>query len=90
MKFILAAFAIVILLSSSVEAADLDFVEQKHVAPPRLHRPFLPPMKTPQKDYVPRRSFRPTPHFSPHVPKPSNDNRGGKRKNFSPPRSPHR
>ncbi|MBR0289760.1 MAG: hypothetical protein IJQ82_12350 [Selenomonadaceae bacterium] len=92
----LSALAIIIFFSSPVEASDLNFdsekvfVKQKFVMPQRLRRPFLPPMRTPQKDYVPRQPFRPKPHFLPHFPKPTYDNRGGKRKNFGPPQSPQR
>ena len=85
-----AAFAVIIFLAGSVEAAEPNFVAQKLVTPPRLRRPFLPPIRTPQKEYVPRQPFRPTPHYLPHVPKPSKDNRGGRRKNFGPPPVPRR
>ena len=92
----LAVMAIIIFFVSPVEASDLKidsgkiFVEQKHVTPPKMRRPFLPPIRTPKKDYVPRQPIRPKPHFLPHVPKPTYDNRGGKRKNFGPPQSPQR
>ena len=96
MAGILATFAIIILLSGSVEAEELkiysgkNFVEQKYVVPPRLRRPLLPPVRTPQKEYFPRQSFRPKPRYLPRVPKPTYDNRGGKRKNFGPPQTPRR
>ena len=92
----LLAFAIIIFFANSVEASDLKidsgktFVEQKYVTPPRLRRPFLPPIRTSRKDYIPRQPFRPQSHYLPHVPTPTNDNRGGKRKNFGPPRMPCR
>ena len=99
MKFsavILAALSTVIFFMNEVEAADIkidsgkNFVEQKYVTPPRLRRPLLPPMRTPRKDFIPRQPRRPKPHYLPHVPKPTNDNRGGRRKNFGPPQNPHR
>ncbi|MBR0261922.1 MAG: hypothetical protein IJQ85_09040 [Selenomonadaceae bacterium] len=80
---ILAGFAIIILFSSTVEAA-------RHIKPPFVRRTFLPPMRTPQKEYFPRQPFRPKPHYLPRVPKPTYDNRGGRRKNFGPPQAPHR
>lgn len=94
---ILAAFALMIFLTNSTEAADLkintgkNLVELKHVTPPNMRRIILPPLpKTPRKDYIPRQPYRPKPHYLPQVPKPTNDNRGGKRKNFGPPRAPQR
>ena len=89
---ILAMLAIMILCSNAVEAADSEkvFVARKHLVPPRMRRPFLPAPKFPQKEYYPRQTFRPKPHYLPQVPKPSYDNRGGKRKKFGPPQAPHR
>ena len=93
---ILLAVVTIIFFANSVEASDLKidsgkiFAEQKYVTPPRLRLPFFPPIKTPRKDYIPRQPLRPKPHYLPHVPKPTNDNRGGKRKSFGPPRMPRR
>lgn len=93
---ILAVLAVMIFFTGNVEAAYLEtdsgknFVAHRYVTPPRMRQLFPPPERTPRKDYAPRRPFRPTPRYRPNVPKPTNDNRGGKRKNFGPPRAPQR
>ena len=91
-----ALAALIILLTGEVEAADWQtdtekfFVEQRSVLPSRLREPLFPPHRNPRKDYLPRKPFRPIPHYRPSKPKPSNDIRGGKRKNFRPPQPPHK
>ena len=81
---ILAVMTAMILFTGTVEAAP------KFITPPRLRQPFSPPLRTPPKEYFPRQPFRPKPHYTPHVPHPTRDTRGGKRKNFGPPPVPHR
>ena len=96
---ILMALALIILFAGEVEAADLqidsgkNFVEQKRLIPPRLHRPQLPqipPQRTKRKDYTSRLPVRPSPRNLPNLPKNTHDQRGGSRKNFGPPQNPHR
>ncbi|MBQ3336079.1 MAG: hypothetical protein IJG80_01600 [Selenomonadaceae bacterium] len=81
---ILAVMTVMILVAGTVEAAP------KFITPPRLRQPFVPPLRPAPKEYFPRQPFRPKPHYTPHVPRPTWDNRGGKRKNFGPPPVPHR
>ena len=81
---ILAVIMVMMLVAGTVEAAP------RFITPPRLRQPFVPPLKTPSKEYFPRQPFRPKPHYTPHVPRPTWDTRGGKRKNFGPPPVPHR
>ena len=96
MKIFLYALAMIIFLVGNVEAADLSidlekvFIARRFVTPPRLHQPVVPSVNTPKKTYPPRVPRRPTPHYLPHVPKQTYDNRGGRRKNFGPPQSTHR
>lgn len=77
-KKFFAALTIIIFVSGGVEAAEINFVAKKFVLPSRVRQPFRPPIREPQKEYVPRRPFRPKPHYLPNVPKPSKDTRGGK------------
>ena len=95
-KIFFTVMAIIFLLAGSVEATDLSddsgkvFVAKRFVMPERLRKPFLPSIRTPKKTYPPRVPPRPKPHYLPHTPKPTYDNRGGRRKNFGPPRAPQR
>ncbi|MBR1645672.1 MAG: hypothetical protein IJ685_02725 [Selenomonadaceae bacterium] len=83
---IISAVAVII-FADSVDAANLNvdekiFVEQKSVVPPRLRRPFIPPINMgrdkvkPAKVYPSRVPVRPTPRYLPSKPQPSRDNRG--------------
>lgn len=96
MKIFLSVIAMMILFAGSVEAADLNvdsgkvFIARRYVMPPRLRRPFLPTVNTPKKEYPSRVPARPKPHYTPHVPRTTYDDRGGRRKNFGPPRAPRR
>lgn len=96
MRILLAILVMLFFFASNVEAADLNtdleknFVAQRFVTPPRLRQPFLPSVNTPKKNYPPRVPYRPKPHYLPHVPKKTYDNRGGRRKNFGPPQASQR
>lgn len=89
---ILATFAIMIILTTSVEATELTtyagkiFIKQQSIVPQR-HRRFVPPINIPhreknypRKEYSPRLPVRPTPRYTPSKPKTQPDKRGGKRK----------
>ena len=71
---ILAMLMMMTMLAGTVEASP------KFIKPPRLRQPFVPPFRAPSKEYVPRQPFRPKPHYTPHVPQPTRDTRGGKYK----------
>ena len=71
---ILATLTVLMVLTTSVEATP------KFIMPPRLRQPFVPPFRAPHKEYVPRQPFRPKPHYTPRVPQPTRDTRGGKYK----------
>ena len=87
----LASLAIMILLTSSAQAtSEKVLLAKRFITPPRMRQFFPPSTGAPRKEYFPRQSFRPTPRNLPRVPQPSNDNRGGKRKNFGPPQTPHK
>lgn len=92
---ILATFAIIIILTTSVEATEQlptdfgkIFINQQSIVPQR-HRRFVPPINIPHreknyphKEYSPRLPVRPTPRYTPSKPKTQTNNRGGKRKIF--------
>lgn len=84
---IISVVTIINFFAHEAHAADLDvdgkiFVEQKSVVPPRLRRPFIPPInmgrreQKPAKVYPSRVPVRPTPRYLPSKPTPSHDNRG--------------
>ncbi|MBR2519121.1 MAG: hypothetical protein IKE46_04960 [Selenomonadaceae bacterium] len=94
---IISVVAIINFFAAQVHATDLNvdgkiFVEQRSVVPPRLRRPFVPPINMgrrdpakPAKVYPSRVPVRPTPRYLPSKPQPGRDNRG----RFVP-RAPHR
>ena len=89
---ILATLSIIILSADAVEAADFKIDTGKNFV--ELRR-FTPPIPIPRRDenrppkfYMSRYPMRPKPHYLPTKSKPSRDNRGGGRRNFSPPQAP--
>ena len=77
----------IIMFGGAADAASLTvdtktFVELRDMRPPRLRRPFIPPINIgghsdrPAKVWPPRTPTRPTPRFIPSRPKPSHDRRG--------------
>ena len=81
LKVFLSALMILFFFAGNVEAADLNadsgkvFVAKRFITPPRLRQPFVPFASTPKKTYPPRVPARPKPHYLPHVPKHTYDNR---------------
>lgn len=84
---IISAVAIINFFAPEAHAADLHvdekiFAEQKSVVPPRLRRPFVPPINMGRREVKPAKVWpsrvpvRPTPRYLPSKPTPSRDNRG--------------
>ena len=82
----ISAVAITI-FAGAADAASLNvdakiFVEQRSIRPPKVLRPFVPPINIGRRDNRPAKVWpsrvptRPTPRFIPSRPKPSYDKRG--------------